>query len=58
MVSPDMRQHFLPFALPDVDDQELIQIKEALNSGWITTRPKTRQFETEFTAAISARRRR
>jgi hypothetical protein len=27
---------FLSFALPDVDDQELLQIKQALDSGWIT----------------------
>ncbi len=50
-----MRKHFLPFALPDVDDQELIQIKEALDSGWVTTGPKTRQFEAEFAAAVGAK---
>ncbi len=40
-----MRSTFLPFALPDVDDAELQQISEALASGWVTTGPKTRQFE-------------
>ena len=50
-----MRNDFLPFALPDVDDQELIQIKEALDSGWVTTGPKTRQFEAEFAAAVGAK---
>lgn len=50
-----MRQTFLPFALPDTDDQELIQIKEALDSGWVTTGPKTRQFETEFAEAVGAK---
>ncbi len=39
------REHFLPFALPDVDDSEYEQIREALASGWVTTGPKTRQFE-------------
>lgn len=32
-----MREILLPFALPDVDDAELQQIKEILDSGWITT---------------------
>jgi dTDP-4-amino-4,6-dideoxygalactose transaminase len=50
-----MRDTFLPFALPDVDDAELLQIKEALDSGWVTTGPKTRQFEAEFAAAVGAR---
>lgn len=50
-----MRQTFLPFALPDVDDTELQQIKEALDSGWITTGPKTHQFEAEFAAAVGAK---
>lgn len=46
------RSTFLPFALPDVGDAELFQIKEALESGWVTTGPKTRQFETEFAGAV------
>ncbi len=50
-----MRQTFLPFALPDVDDTELQQIKEALDSGWITTGPKTHQFEAEFAAGVGAK---
>src|SRR5262249_38139204 len=48
------REAFLPFALPDVDDAELTQIKEALESGWVTTGPKTRQFEAEFAACVGA----
>lgn len=50
-----MRSAFLPFALPDTDDTEFVQIKEALASGWVTTGPKTRQFEAEFAAAIGAK---
>lgn len=49
-----MRSTFLPFALFDVDAAELQQIKESLDSGWVTTRPKTRQFEAEFSAAVGA----
>jgi dTDP-4-amino-4,6-dideoxygalactose transaminase len=50
-----MRDQFLPFALPDIDDAEFEQIREALASGWVTTGPKTRQFEAEFAAAVGAK---
>src|SRR5919202_1298338 len=50
-----IRDTFLPFALPDIDATELSQIKEALESGWITTGPKTHQFEAEFAAAVGAK---
>jgi perosamine synthetase len=50
-----MRANFLPFALPDTDGDELAEIQEALESGWITTGPKTRRFEAAFTATVGAR---
>jgi len=50
-----MYNTFLPFALPDIDHTELTQIQEALNSGWVTTGPKTRQFEAEFATAVGAK---
>jgi perosamine synthetase len=49
-----MRPNFLPFALPDIDGSELDQIREVLESGWITTGSKTRQFEAEFAVAVGA----
>jgi dTDP-4-amino-4,6-dideoxygalactose transaminase len=39
---------FLPFALPDIDDDEIDAVSECLRSGWITTGPVTRRFEQEF----------
>jgi perosamine synthetase len=51
----NVRSQFLPFAQPDIDASEMAEIKDALDSGWITTGPKTRQFETEFAAAVGAR---
>ena len=50
-----MRDKFLPFALPDVDDAEIKEIVETINSGWITTGPKALQFGAEFAAAVGAR---
>jgi dTDP-4-amino-4,6-dideoxygalactose transaminase len=49
-----MRSGFLPFAQPDFDAVELEQIREVLDSGWITTGPKTRRFEAEFAEAVGA----
>lgn len=50
-----MHPSFLPFALPDIDETELAGVREALESGWITTGPKTRQFEAEFATAVGSK---
>jgi len=50
-----VRDHFLPFALPDTDERELTEIREALESGWVTTGPKTRKFEAEFALCVGAK---
>lgn len=49
-----MRESFLPFALPDIGDEELAAIAEALRSGWVTTGPRTREFEQAFAAYVGA----
>ena len=49
-----MRTTYLPFARPDVDEAELDEIRESLHSGWLTTGPKTRQFEAAFAEAVGA----
>lgn len=49
------RKQFLPFALPDIDESELLEIADVLNSGWITTGPKTRKFEQLFAAAVGSK---
>jgi dTDP-4-amino-4,6-dideoxygalactose transaminase len=50
-----MRTRFLPFALPDTDEAEINEVAEAIRSGWVTTGPKTHQFESEFAAYLGAR---
>lgn len=50
-----VRTQFLPFALPDTDETELAEIADALQSGWVTTGPKTRLFESEFAALVGAK---
>jgi dTDP-4-amino-4,6-dideoxygalactose transaminase len=46
---------FLPFAMPDIGEAEINAVTEALVSGWITTGPKTKQFEREFAASIGVK---
>lgn len=43
---------FLPFTLPDVGEEEISEVVSAIRSGWLTTGPKTRQFEKEFAAVF------
>lgn len=49
------RRDCLPFALPDTDEHELNEIREALSSGWVTTGRKARQFEADFAARVGAK---
>jgi len=39
---------FLPFALPDISEAEIDEVVDCLRSGWLTTGPKTRRFESDF----------
>ena len=51
------RSTFLPFAKPDVDQREIDAVSEVIASGWLTTGPKTREFESTFAARVGASRR-
>jgi len=42
----------LPFALPDITDEEIQAVTAVLRSGWITTGPETKAFEQEFARYI------
>ena len=39
---------FLPFALPELGEEEIAEVVDTLRSGWITTGPKARRFEQAF----------
>lgn len=45
---------FLPFALPDISEEEIGSVVATLRSGWITTGPKTKEFERLFAQAVGA----
>ena len=38
----------IPFSPPDIGEREIEQVVDTLKSGWITTGPKTKQFEKEI----------
>ncbi len=40
----------IPFSPPDMSEAEVEQVAEALRSGWITTGPKTKEFERQIAA--------
>lgn len=42
----------VPFFRPSVGDEEIAAVVECLKSGWLTTGPKTREFEEQFADAI------
>ena len=45
---------FLPFALPDIGEEEIAAVVACLRSGWVTTGPATRRFEAAFGAYLGA----
>ena len=52
---PDMSSPpFLPFALPEIGDEEIAEVVDTLKSGWITTGVKAKRFEQAFTEFLSS----
>ena len=49
-----MRETFLPFSPPAIGEEEIREVIDTLRSGWITTGPKTKRFETEFATYLQA----
>lgn len=45
----------LPFNAPFIGLEEIAEVVDTLQSGWLTTGPKTKQFEREFAAYVGAR---
>ena len=40
----------IPFSPPDISEEEIKEVMDTLRSGWITTGPKTKEFEREIAA--------
>ncbi len=43
---------FLPFAQPEIGDDEIAEVVDTLRSGWVTTGPKAKRFEADFAAFL------
>src|SRR5512136_606595 len=50
-----VRRTLLPYNLPDITQAEIDEVVDSLRSGWITTGPKTKQFERLFAEYVGAR---
>jgi len=50
-----MRTDFLSFHRPYIAEEEIQEVVDTLRSGWLTTGPKTKQFEKEFTSYIGSK---
>ncbi|HTL55654.1 MAG TPA: DegT/DnrJ/EryC1/StrS family aminotransferase [Candidatus Limnocylindrales bacterium] len=45
----------IPFYKPSIGEAEIEEVADALRSGWLTTGPKVRQFESEFSRYLGHR---
>lgn len=46
-----MREEFLPYCRPVVDDDDVAAVTQTLRSGWLTSGPHVREFEAAFAFA-------
>ncbi len=49
-----MRSEFLPYTRPTIDETDVAAVTDALCSGWITSGPRTGEFERLFAARVGA----
>ena len=55
-MSTDSKSHpKVPYFCPDIGSEEIEEVVECLKSGWLTTGPKTKQFENEFADFVHAK---
>lgn len=46
----------IPFSPPDMTENEISEVAQALRSGWITTGPRTKQFEKNIASYVGTER--
>ena len=54
IVSPEKRR--ISFSPPDMGDDEILEVISSIKSGWITTGPKTKEFERQIASYIGTSR--
>jgi dTDP-4-amino-4,6-dideoxygalactose transaminase len=45
----------VPFFRPTIGEEEVTEVQETMRSGWLTTGPRVKRFETEFAQAVGAK---
>ncbi|WBW99450.1 UDP-4-amino-4,6-dideoxy-N-acetyl-beta-L-altrosamine transaminase [Oceanirhabdus sp. W0125-5] len=50
-----VREKFLPYCLPLIEEDEINEVVDSLKSGWLSTGPKTREFEKQFADYVGAK---
>lgn len=51
-----MKRRVLPFTVPDITDLEVAEVVAAMQSGWITTGPRTKELERRIADFVNAPR--
>src|SRR4051794_28467364 len=46
---------FVPFHVPQIDEEEIRSVVETLTSGWLTTGLKVKRFEEDFARYLGSR---
>lgn len=54
MINSDLKN--IPFSPPDITDAEIEEVVKVLESGWITTGPKTKEFERRIAEYVGAQK--
>jgi len=49
------RGSYIPFHVPDIGEEEIKEVVDTLRSGWVTTGPRTAQFESDFRDYLGCR---
>jgi dTDP-4-amino-4,6-dideoxygalactose transaminase len=53
-VSPSTNKRYIPFNRPQIGEDEIAEVIATLKSGWLTTGPRTSQFEEDFSKYVCA----
>lgn len=48
----NVKSRNIPFSPPDMTEQEVAEVREAILSGWITTGPRTKKLEQQISAFV------
>lgn len=54
MLTTEIREAFLPYCLPDITNEEVNEVVQALKSGWVAKGPRTIEFEKKFAEYVGA----